>query len=372
MNQAIAKIESSAIAVQSLSDMQQIGKLFNASQMFVDVKSEAQAVVKIMAGAELGLSPFASMAELHIVKGKVSLSAGLLAKKVKASGRYDYRVVETSDKVCSIDFFQNGERIGNSTFTIEQARKAQVQNLDKWPQNMLFARAISNGVRFYCPDVTGQVAVYTDGEIEDHPPANVQPLRAVSPPVVTVEADGETTVIPAPYSLDDSYIQQIEALAIETGTNLAPVLKRANVSTICELSQDQADKTIDWLKKKAAAFEAERQTEAVHGGANSDAVPVVRKAQDATESNDAASGLDQWLCTQESGSRALAMNLLSVWSEAMEKLGLDDQQMRDEMNEVFPNRAESITSRKQLTQQEAAELIVHFRAYIDAAAKREK
>jgi hypothetical protein len=58
-----------------------------------------------------------------------------------------------SEKICSIDFFQGSENIGNSTFTIEEAKKAGTKNIDKFPKNMLFARAISNGVKWFCPDV---------------------------------------------------------------------------------------------------------------------------------------------------------------------------------------------------------------------------
>jgi len=51
------------------------------------------------------------------------------------------------------DFYQGNTKIGNSTFTIEDAKKALTKNIDKFPKNMLFARAISNGVKWYCPDI---------------------------------------------------------------------------------------------------------------------------------------------------------------------------------------------------------------------------
>jgi hypothetical protein len=76
-----------------------------------------------------------------------------MAARVKGFGKYDYKVIEHNDKVCSIEYFQGKESIGVSTFTIEDARKAGTKNLDKFPKNMLFARAISNGVKWYCPDI---------------------------------------------------------------------------------------------------------------------------------------------------------------------------------------------------------------------------
>jgi hypothetical protein len=135
------------------TDIMNISKAFYESGMFTDIKSVAQAMVKISAGQEIGIPPFASMTGIHIIQGKPTIGAGLIASRLKGSGKYDYRVVEASEKVCSIDFYQGNTKIGNSTFTIEDARKALTKNIDKFPKNMLFARAISNGVKWYCPDI---------------------------------------------------------------------------------------------------------------------------------------------------------------------------------------------------------------------------
>jgi hypothetical protein len=130
-----------------------IGDQFFRSGMFADIKSAGQAVVKIMAGAEIGIPPFAAMSGIHIIQGKPTIGAGIIASAVKGSGKYDYKVIEQTETSCSIDFYQGKEKIGNSTFTIKDAQKAGTKNIDKFPRNMLFARAISNGVKWYCPDV---------------------------------------------------------------------------------------------------------------------------------------------------------------------------------------------------------------------------
>jgi hypothetical protein len=136
-----------------ISELMNLAKAFAESGMFSDTKSAAQAIVKIQAGQEIGIPPFAAMTGIHIIQGKPTIGAGLIASRLKGSGKYDYRVVEASEKVCSIDFYQGNTKIGNSTFTIEDARKALTKNIDKFPKNMLFARAISNGVKWYCPDI---------------------------------------------------------------------------------------------------------------------------------------------------------------------------------------------------------------------------
>ena len=152
-----------------ISEVMSIGKAFSESGMFADIKSAAQAIVKIQAGQEIGIPPFASMSGIHIIQGKPTIGAGLIASRVKGSGKYDYKVVQQDETKCTIDFYQGKEKIGTSTFTIEDAKKAGTKNIDKFPKNMPFARAISNGVKWYCPDVFSS-AVYTPEEmdIENH------------------------------------------------------------------------------------------------------------------------------------------------------------------------------------------------------------
>lgn len=147
------------------TDVMALGKAFAESGMFPDIKSAAQAIVKIQAGAELGIGPFQSMSGIHIISGKPTIGAGVMASMVKASGKYDYKVLEANEKVCSIHFFEGKVSLGTSTFSIEDAKKAGTKNLDKFPRNMLFARAMSNGVKWYTPDVFSG-PVYVPEEME--------------------------------------------------------------------------------------------------------------------------------------------------------------------------------------------------------------
>jgi hypothetical protein len=70
------------------------------------------------------------------------------------------------------DNFERVERVaaGVSPFSMDDARAAGLVKehpKSAWrahPRNMLFARAMSNGVRWYCPDLTGGVSVYTEAD----------------------------------------------------------------------------------------------------------------------------------------------------------------------------------------------------------------
>jgi hypothetical protein len=147
------------------TDVMALGKAFAESGMFPDIKSAAQAIVKIQAGAELGIGPFQSMSGIHIISGKPTIGAGVMAAMVKGSGKYDYKVLEANEKVCKLEFFEGKVSLGTSSFSIEDAKKAGTKNLDKFPRNMLFARAMSNGVKWYTPDVFAG-PVYVPEEME--------------------------------------------------------------------------------------------------------------------------------------------------------------------------------------------------------------
>ena len=70
--------------IKTSADAISIGETFYKSGMFADIKSAQQAVVKIMAGAEMGISPFQAMSGIHIIQGKPTIGAGLMASRVKA------------------------------------------------------------------------------------------------------------------------------------------------------------------------------------------------------------------------------------------------------------------------------------------------
>lgn len=162
--------QTNAITIKTSADeLNGLAKMFVDSGYFQDSRSVSQAAVKILAGREMGFGPFASMTGVYVIQGRPALGANLLASAIKQSGRYDYRVVEMTETACEIEFYdrQSGKpvSIGKSRFTIDDARKAGTKNLDKFPRNMLFARAISNGHRWYCPDALGGAAVYVPEEL---------------------------------------------------------------------------------------------------------------------------------------------------------------------------------------------------------------
>jgi hypothetical protein len=152
-----------------LNEIIELANVFQASGIFKDMQGAAQFIVKIQAGQELGIPPFQAITGIHVIQGKPSLGSGILASRVKGYGKYDYEVLYIGDDYCELEFFENkGEKkpksLGKSKFTVADAQKADVKNMGKYPRNMLFARAMSNGIKWYTPDIYSG-PVYTHGEL---------------------------------------------------------------------------------------------------------------------------------------------------------------------------------------------------------------
>ena len=155
----------------NFAEIQGLSDAFYKSGMFENVRNAAQAVVKIVAGRELGLPAAYSMQNINLIRGRLCSSANTLALLVKRSGRYNYRVKEHTDTVCTITFYEReGDKwieVGESKFTIDDAKRADLIKPDggwvKYPRAMLFSRAISQGARVYCPDAIG--GIYTAEEM---------------------------------------------------------------------------------------------------------------------------------------------------------------------------------------------------------------
>ena len=232
--------------VHSMDDVMRAAEIMSKSGYFADAKEAAQCGVKIMAGVEMGFGAFASMTGVHIIQGKPTIGANLMASAVKGRGKYDYRVREMTAKRCVIEFFEGGKTIGISDYTIEEATAAGLTAKDIWkkyPKNMLFSRAISNGIRWFAPDVFSGSTVYTaeeldapadeDGsavievsEIKTETPAQIEAPKAPKPPYPGDEILLETFEYPD----DFSTMMTIEDCNNVVGSDGIPYTEKDNKS----------------------------------------------------------------------------------------------------------------------------------------------
>ena len=234
---------SNGVSIRSIDDVSRMSKMFAASGFFADCRDAAQAGVKIMAGQEIGVPPFAAMNGIHIINGKAAVGSGIMAGKLKGSSKYNYRIKTHTSVLCELEVYElidgKMQSIGISSFSIDDAKRAGVgeKNLGKFPRNMLFARAISNAIRFYAPDLfLGGGAVYTpeelgatvndDGEIIEVEEVRVEPRKTITPKAVQSAVTQQLNFFRLQVELEGS-----EVVAIARSLNLP--------SSSAEMSMEQ-------------------------------------------------------------------------------------------------------------------------------------
>lgn len=188
-----------------ISDLDEWAKKLYESDMFTDLKSAAQAFVKIAAGAEMGLTPFQSITGVHFIQNKPVVGAGLLASMLdRAPYNYttDWEPDITAPEACTITVFKHGVERGKARFSLDDAKRAGLTggNWQKYPTDMLFARAVSQAARRYAPGAMG-----TTFYVEAHGETEIQPEGVTPKPRTRVTAE----VIPA---------EPVEGEVVDTST----------------------------------------------------------------------------------------------------------------------------------------------------------
>ena len=266
------------IEPEQFETTQRVAKAMVASGYFNDAKDVAQAIVKIMAGQEMGLPPFAAMTSIHVIKGKPVLGANALATLVKSHPSYDYRVKSLDAKGCTIAFYENGEHLGDSSFTAADAKAAGLAggNWQKYPRNMMFARAISNGAKWFTPGIFGGAPVYTPEELGADVDEEGEIIDATPEPVVLVEVENETALLDEPLPDDEQAIFEMSAeewmigvIALidryDNAEHVKNTLKQLGYTGVPKGNGDQALKRLEMyraLKEHAAKRDGEEEAEA--------------------------------------------------------------------------------------------------------------
>ena len=64
------RVDTRLSVIHNFDDVQSTASAMAKSGYFLDSKDQAQAIVKILAGQELGFGPFASMTGVYIIQGR--------------------------------------------------------------------------------------------------------------------------------------------------------------------------------------------------------------------------------------------------------------------------------------------------------------
>lgn len=229
------------------------------------VKAIYEAAAKIGIGASIGLSAQAALRGVILQQnGMPTFSANTMSYLIRKSEKYDYdyEFVKEKDVVtgCKLTFFKlRGKewvKAGTSEFGKKDADLAGLsgkETFKKYPANMYFARAMTNGAKWACPDVFEGVVPYLPDEV----PGASTPVdyATVGPEVKVMEFTQPPRIQQKPQA-SGGRVSAVEALLRETETDTYVLLEMFDVGGIPELTDAQADKAIDFLEKKKRALPA--------------------------------------------------------------------------------------------------------------------
>lgn len=200
----LAKVDTSrAFEPDGIREAFYLAEVLVKSRLLPDSVQTPEAAFAIIAtGRELGLTAMQSLRSIHVIKGKTTLSADLVASLVKSRRdvcAYFQLVESTTDRAV-----YKTQRVGEPepttmAFTMEDAKRAQLTtnaNWTKYPAQMLRARCITGLARAVYPDLA--MGIYDTDEIDPPPVVARAPYEVIRAPGVStpaVAADAAQTCI---------------------------------------------------------------------------------------------------------------------------------------------------------------------------------
>lgn len=151
------------------NEMEGMASYIVRSKLF-GAKDESQAMSLMLLAQAEGLHPMTAIQDFDIVQGRPARKThSILARFQAAGGSVSWEVIDAVHAVGTFSHKQGGSL--RVEWTFEQAKKAGLTNKDNWknyPQAMLRARAIAEGVRAVFPGAIG--GMLTVEEAQDLPP----------------------------------------------------------------------------------------------------------------------------------------------------------------------------------------------------------
>ncbi len=181
---ALAQPHAALPSTSEFELIQRMARIFQASQLYRNIDSEAKIAVLVQTGRELGIPPAAALRSFSFIGGKPTASAEMLAALIyRDHGNNALKVLESSADRCTVEYRRRGwDAPGRVTFSMADADAAGLlkgdkhnANWDKYPRAMLRSRAISEAARTAFQDSI--LGMYTSEEL--------------APEDVTITAAGE-------------------------------------------------------------------------------------------------------------------------------------------------------------------------------------
>ena len=161
---------AAAFEPRNISEALQLAKLLVQSRLLPKSVGTPEAAFAIIAtGRELGMTAMQSLRSIHVIEGKPTLSADLVAALVKSRGDICKYFLLTQSTVTTATY--ETQRVGDPkpttmSFTIEDAQRAGLTGKDNWrkyPAAMLRARCITALARAVYPDLA--MGIYDEDQL---------------------------------------------------------------------------------------------------------------------------------------------------------------------------------------------------------------
>ena len=193
-NQSAAMQRISGLLPRSYSDMTTLGTWALKSGL-AKVETVEAAIVIMMTGMELGLTPMQSLRGIYSVEGRPFLASDTMVALVWQSGLCeDWEVIETTELVATIRAKRRGGQEITRSFTSADAERAGLVKAkgghEKYPRTMLLHRCVAVVARELFPDVI--LGMYVPEE-----QAEIVQAEVIRPRVV--EAKEQAPVTRAPF-----------------------------------------------------------------------------------------------------------------------------------------------------------------------------
>lgn len=133
-------------------------KAFNSGLVPTGVRTPEAAAIIALKGRELGIPIMMAFSHIYIVNGRPTISAELMQGLARKNlPGLVINLLESTDKVARVELIrpERGSKPFVSMFAIADAERAKLLSKDVWkyyPTAMLWARAISSGLRKVCPE----------------------------------------------------------------------------------------------------------------------------------------------------------------------------------------------------------------------------
>lgn len=253
-------MNGSIMAFSNLQEAFSWGKMISKSQFcptnYIDKPEEI--IIAVQYGAELGLKPLQSLHNIAVINGKPTVYGDAMLAICKASTDFEYikEVFEKTEEgltaVCEVK--RKGEPIHTISYSEKDAQDAGLLNRNgPWKTNrkrMLQFRARGFAIRDVFPHLLKGLISFE--EAQDYPKVYVERAEP--------EIDKDTGEIiesketPPPAMVTEEILEEIASLVAHlqlSDEKVSVWLKKLGVNYANDLTVDQADRMLGYLKKTA-------------------------------------------------------------------------------------------------------------------------